>query len=139
MRTLNMFLLAVLLLSCQHNSMSPETQDGALKSGTQLQIDLQQGFAGKYVRVELNDEVQFRAWFSNIVSLAGPEATFTSYTSEKKNRITVFWRCANPNDCGNVQDSEEINLGNLEKYYIGIAVSGDSIILVVQDTPFLYL
>jgi hypothetical protein len=70
--------------------------------------------------------------------LSGPLASFTSQTFQKRNRITVYWRCLDQ-DCTTLHDSHEINLEGLEKYYIGISASGDAIILQVQDQPFYYL
>jgi len=139
MKVLAILNVTLLLFSCQHNSMNPETLDKSFQTGIQLQIDLQQGFAGKFVRVELNGEEQFRGTISDLVPFAGPEASFTSTTFQKRNLITVYWRCPNSSDCGNLQHTQEISLGNSEKYYVGMVVSGNSIILQVLDTPFFYL
>jgi hypothetical protein len=63
MKALIIIISGMLFLSCQHD-MNSGPFDKAFESGIQLQVDLQQGFDGMFVRVEINGEEQFRSVIS---------------------------------------------------------------------------
>ncbi len=101
------------------------------------QVDLQVGFAGKYVLIRLNNETVYRAILSDVVSFAGPEASFLTSLPKGTNNLFVFIQ--NPNlPSQSLVDSALVTIGDKERYYLGLQIS-DSLKCVVQDSSFLYM
>ncbi len=101
------------------------------------QVDLQSGFAGKVVTIRFNKESVYHSILSDIVSLAGPEATFITYIPKGENNLFVYTQ--NPNlPSEYFIDSAIVNIGDKEKYFLGLQIA-DSLKCIVQDSSFLYM
>ena len=103
----------------------------------QTQIDLQSGFGGQMISIEVNGIESFQAILSKNEPHAGPLASFCTYLPRGKNRIVVHWRSQNLQLPAH-EDSIFIDLGEAEKYYVGLEASGDTLIVRVQDHFFGY-
>ena len=106
---------------------------------SKVQIDLQQGFEGHLVVLEINDEVYYRAELSESAQLAGPLASFSTYLPCGQNILKAFWQADGYQVGPYKEDSLLIELGDAKKYFLGISVSEDSLYCVIQDIAFAYL
>jgi len=124
---------------CEQDPVSPVVDNSAQnKAGIKLHIDLQDGFAGKAVRIRLNGQERFQALLSEAEPFAGPQASFTTRVSLAQIRLAASWVCMDAAACAARSDSADLNLGGLDTYYIGLAVIDDSLEVRVLDRPFLY-
>lgn len=130
------FAAIFILESCKEESITnPVNDNDAIL--VKAQVDLQVGFAGKSVIITFNKESVYHSILSNVVSLAGPEATFITYIPKGANNLFVYTQ--NPNlPSEYFIDSTIINIGNKEKYFLGLQIS-DSLKCIVQDSSFLYM
>ncbi len=102
-----------------------------------VDIHLQSGFEGHLVLMEFNGDEYFRAELSESVPFAGPLATFSTLLPRGQNHFYAFWGQAG-NQVWN-EDSVDIQFDNAEKYFLGVNAYADTLIVVVQDSTFLYL
>ena len=101
-----------------------------------INVDLQDGLAGHYVRIEFNEDVYYCANLTQLVSLAGPAASFITFLPRGLNQGSVYWGDDNNSS---YSDNFEIFVGDSEEYYVSLNVSSDSTIIVeLRDTPILY-
>lgn len=100
-------------------------------------IDLQSGFANNIVFIEINNDFVFNATLSPFSPLSGPEATFATYLPIGTNNLIVAKRDVETFTIFKI-DSASFNIGNKEKYFIGLQFF-DSLICIVQDSTFWYL
>lgn len=122
--------------SCKENSVSPPVYDDEVEI-VKTQVDLQSGFAGKSVIIQFDNETVYQSNLSNLVSLAGPEAVFTTYLPRGVNKIIVF--AQNPQSLNEYfVDSTFINIGNKGHYYLGLQIN-ESLKCIIQDSSFLYM
>jgi hypothetical protein len=138
MRSFIVILIVTIFLiisSCKEESVTnPVTENNNL---VKANVDLQSGFAGKIVVVEFNKERTYQSNLSNIVSLAGPEASFITYIQKGKNNLFVLTQ--NPElPSEYFADSTIINIGDKKEYFLGLQIS-DSLKCIVQDSSFFYM
>ena len=104
-----------------------------------VQVDLQFGFSGKYIAAKFNDVLIFEEMLDESVSLAGPEASFSTHIPRGSNNLYIRGSDIEPLSQSSFSDNIDINLGNAEKYYLGVSLSSDTLIVVVQESIFLYM
>lgn|GEM_PF-3680526 len=128
---------AILSAGCKDDAVSPWDNINNGAHLVNVQVDLQSGFAGKLVLIEINNNRVYYSILSELVSLAGPEASFSTYLPEGENNIFVFTQ-STTNSQEKFSDSSRISIGHMEKYFVGLQIS-DSLKCIVQDSSFLYL
>jgi len=130
------FAAIFILESCKEESITnPVNDNDAIL--VKAQVDLQVGFAGKSVIITFNKESVYHSILSDVVSLAGPEATFITYISKGENNLFVYTQ--NPNlPSEYFIDSAIVNIGDKGKYFLGLQIA-DSLKCIVQDSSFLYM
>ena len=131
--------VALLTAGCKDDSVvNPGNENqGNNNNLIKTQVDLQNGFAGKIAYISVNDERVYYSILSDLVSLAGPDASFTTYLPEGESSIVV--RVQIPNSLTEfVVDSCRVSLKKKDKYFIGLQLS-DSLRCIVQDSTFFYL
>lgn len=140
MKSICLFLCVIIfaILGCKDNSTDSPIHDSNNNNElVKVRLDLHSGFAGKVVRINLNDDANYYSILSEAVSLAGPEAFFSTYLPRDQNRIIVFLN--DPSNIHNyVRDTTTFSLGSKDKYFIGIRFT-DKINLTIQDSSFFYL
>ena len=104
-----------------------------------VQVDLQYGVEGHFVYLKFNNIEYFRAELSESVPLSGPLAIFVTYLPRGSNNLYAFWRSNGYQIGPSNQDSVYINLGDAEKYFLGVGISNDTLNVQVQDSAFPYL
>ncbi len=130
--------LSTLLIACTKEGIVNPASENAESELVSVQVDLQLGFAGKSVTATINGEDHFSALLSELSPLAGPEAAILAYFPRGKNTLHIYGRKLN-NGQFSYDDSVEVNFGDAQKYFLGIVLSSDTLVVRVQDTPFLYL
>ena len=106
---------------------------------TNAQIDLQDGFAGNVVRLELNGATVLDSSFSNLVPFAGPVMSLPVATRPGKNELTIEWTCIDPAaNCITYRQSKEFVRGN-QALYIYLDVHGGVVDFKAQNEPLFYL
>lgn len=140
MRSLSFFicLLISVIVGCKENS-----TDSVINSSqsnncdlVKVRIDMIYGFFGKIVRLNINNNENFYAILSSAVSLAGPEASFSTYLVRGENKLIVS--LGDPGNIHNfVRDSTTFFLGSKDKYFIGLGFI-DKIEVTIQDSAFVY-
>jgi len=129
------FSLPLVLINCNKDNVTDSGSSGS--DLIEVKIDLQECLLDKLVIVRFNNNVYFKAFLSeHLSSMSGPLATFTTYLPRGTNKCKVFWGGINQSDHS---DSTDVYFGRLVKYYIGIGMYSDSLIVKVQETPFIYL
>jgi hypothetical protein len=135
------FLLCMIIISinsCKDNSTESPIDD-TQKSKSELvkvRFDMQYGFAGKAVYINLNDEENYYSILSSGVSLSGPEASFSTHLPRGQNKISVF--LGDPqNIYNNKRDTTVFYLGTDKKYILGLRFT-DKIEVLVQDSSMVY-
>jgi len=139
MRLVTILLIITLIFfceSCKEESISNPVNNNDIIL-VKTQVDLQSGFAGKVVNIRFNKESVYNSILSDIVSFAGPEATFITYIPKGENNLFVYTQ--NPNlPSEYFLDSVIVNIGDKEKYFLGLQIA-DSLKCIVQDSSFLYM
>jgi len=134
-------LLILILISagCEKESGNPvsQTEEPNAKL-VAAQIDLQFGFAGKFVNIKFNGQEYFQAYLESIAPFAGPEAKFSTFLPRGKNIIYINGRYLENWD-KTFEFCTNFELGDKTKYYIGAVMGKDSIQIQAQDRPFDYL
>ena len=136
-------LLAIAIVVFTHGCAEDKIADPAEKIADStndlvlVQVDLQNGFAGKLVYVKFNEMLYFQAMLYNGALLAGPEAMFLTHLQRGLNNLSINGRIINNGE--SYRDDIDVNLGNAEKYYLGVSIYSDTLIVVVQDSPFGYM
>lgn len=139
---LRLFLVEILAISLSLAFISCD-EDNVTGNGVNLvrvNVDLQYGFEGNFIRVKFNENLYFSADLTEEAPLSGPLATFITYLPRGLNQCNVFWQ----DNYGQVGqpfhlDSTDVYFGDSEKYYIGISVSSDTLFIELQEEPFNYL
>ena len=91
-------------------------------------------FTGYHVLIKFNNIEYYKDVMSNSAPLAGPMASFTVNLSRGSNNLYFSYEYN-----GQLyQKSIDFNLGDAEKYYIGIDAYNDRITIKVQENIFLY-
>ena len=119
--------------SCNPISQIDET-NGKLVAA---QIDLQFGFAGKFVNIKFNSQDYFQAYLEMVSPFAGPEAKFSTFLPRGKNMVNINGRYLENWD-RTFEFSTDYELGYKTKYFIGAVMGKDSIHVEIQDRPFGY-
>ena len=139
---MRVFLVAIVVISLSLVFINCD-EDNVTGNGFNLvrvNVDLQDGFDGNFVRVKFNDTVHFSADLKEMAPLAGPLARFTTYLPRGLNQCEIFWQenYGSAHQPYNI-DSKEVNLDNAEIYYMGISVSNDSTFVIdLKEKPFGY-
>jgi hypothetical protein len=103
-----------------------------------VQVDLHTGFAGHMVLITLNGVRSFEAMLSEFVRLSGPMASFSTSVPRGETSIQVFWYDPVDGTLPSPSDTDEFTLEDAEQYYLYLNVYSDSLIMHLQDAPFLY-
>ena len=139
---MRLFLVEILAISLSLVFISCD-EDNVTGNGVNLvrvNVDLQYGFEGHFVRVKFNENVYFSADLTSAAPFAGPKATFIAFLPRGLNQCEIFWQenYGSAHQPYNIY-SKEVNLGNADIYYMGIRVSNDSTFVIdLQEEPFGY-
>ena len=132
------FLISMSLITCKKSIVETDDESGGF---VDVQIDLQSGFEDNWIQIKINGIKTFEAILSPIVFLAGPMASYTTNIPRGMNRLGVSW--VPMADAIIPSPPREKNcdfqIGIAERYYIGLSIANDSLSIIVQDEPFLYL
>jgi len=101
-------------------------------------IDLQMGFANQSVRLYVDSIKLFQALLSSAYPLAGPEASIVTYLRQSLHRIVVA-RVTLDSISTLYLDTLQLNLTSSNDCFVGLVAVADSVIIKVQDHPFIYL
>jgi len=123
--------VVLILISCEDDPVSSSEDLVA------VEVHLQSGFESEFVVIEIDGDDYFSAYLSGIVPLAGPQAKFSTYLPREQIHFIAVWGQMGTQDW--TMDSVDIQFDNAEKYYLGINIYADSLIVLVQNSPFLYL
>ncbi len=121
------------LMGCESNDIT-----GVNNQFVDVKIDLQIGFDGHSVLLKFNGEDYYQANLSELVSLAGPIATFSTTLPRGNNNCYAFWRSLKQTTDWE-EDSVLVFLGEADKYFLGYQIVNDTLNIIVQDSAFLYL
>ena len=102
------------------------------------EVHLQQGFEDHWAAIEVNDEVQFKAILDSDVPLSGPQASISLELTEGHHQLVLRWVPKDGNLPAHVHRFDII-LEAHHHYYLGLAVTGDEVDVVMQENPFLYV
>ncbi len=138
MKRLLLILLTLIIAGCEKEYGNPLSQTEQINDKlVAAQIDLQFGFAGKFVNIKFNGQDYFQAYLENVAPLAGPEAKFSTFLPHGKNVINIEGRYLDKRD--KIFDiSTDFELNENEINYIGIVMDGNSIHVQVQNHLFGY-
>ena len=128
-----MALTLMLSMSCSEDDLADLKDDLVM-----VDIHLQSGFEGHLVLMEFNGDEYFRAELSESVPFAGPLATFSTHLPRGQNHLHASWGVQLGSQVWN-EDSVDIQFDNAERYFLGVSAYADTLIVVVQDSTFLYL
>lgn len=123
--------LAILVLfsSCSDNSvLAPRI------AYIESNIHLQMGFSNHRVIMYIDSLRAFDAALKNESPLAGPEASFITYLRQGEHQLVTLLI-----DSTAWIDTTRFSLGLADRYFIGLQAVPDSMIMVIQDYPFIYL
>lgn len=141
MKSIRFFLCLILFttLSCEDNSTYSPIDDSQVDKTelVKVRLDMQSGFAGKIVSIYINDDQNYYSILSNLVSLAGPEASFSTYLPRGQNKLIVFLGDTH-NIYNSFRDTTTFYLGSKEKYFIGLHIT-DKVEVTVQDSSYFYI
>ncbi len=133
-------LLGVLMAGCS-NALDADTQEDDTDNQEGLvaaEVHLQQGLEGHWVSVELNGDVRFQARLDSLVPFAGPLAVFRLDVPRGTHQLLIRWVPTDGDRQARIS-IVDIQLDQAEFYYLGLNVSGNSIQVAVQESPFLYV
>ena len=131
-------LLTLLLIYCIKDKVV-DSDDKLTDELVQVQVDFQSGVADNRILLKTDNTTCFDAMLSKIVPFAGPVATFTTYLKRGQNTIFLLNEYLDVAQSTAYQDSATIHLGNAEKYFIGIQLSGNKFNIIIKEDPFLYM
>ena len=117
----------MLIAACSGRSL--DESDSAL-----TEVHLQSGFYG-HVTVWVNDEIVYDEIMSDQVPFAGPQDKFSLSISRGTALIKVSWGASD----SKMTDDFSVQIGSLDKYFLGINIVNNSLSLTLQNTEFLYL
>ncbi len=126
------------IISCKDNSTDSPIDDIQNNKSelVKVRLDMHYGFAGKVVNINLNNEENYYSILSSAVSLAGPEASFSTHLLRGHNKLIVY--LGDPGNIYNyVRDTTTFILGSKDKYFIGLRFM-DKIEVSIQDSAFVY-
>ncbi len=126
-------LLGVLMAGCS-NVLDADGQDDLAAA----EVHLQQGLEGHWVSVELNGDVRFQARLDSAVPFSGPLAIFRLDVPRGTHQLLIRWVPTDGDRQARIS-IVDIQLDQAEFYYLGLTVSGNSIQVAVQESPFLYV
>jgi len=133
-----LFIFILIITGCEKESGNPISQTAETNEKFVVaQIDLQIGFAGNFVHVKCNGTEYFQADLSKLSPLAGPEASLSTCLPRGQNVLYIYGR-NNENRDETFEYITNFQLGENEKYYIGVVVGNNSIRVQVQDSIFNY-
>lgn len=140
MRSFSFFLCLIIfiIIGCKENSTDSLIDNSQINNCdlVKVRIDMIYGFFGKIVRLNINDNENFYAILSSAVSLAGPEASFSTHLVRGENKLIVS--LGDPGNIHNfVRDTTTFFLGSKNKYFIGLRFT-DNIEVTIQDSAFVY-
>ncbi len=102
------------------------------------EVHLQQGFEDHWAVIEVNGEVQFKACLDSGLPLSGPQASISLELAEGRHHLVLRWVPKDGNLAAHVHRFD-ILLEADHHYYLGLAVTGDEVDVVMQENPFLYV
>jgi hypothetical protein len=101
-------------------------------------VDLVVGFANQEVRVFVNDQLSYSAVLGSSEPLSGPIAQFETMIPRGSNWIVVEYRLSTSGGAF-ARRSAQVNVGDSERYYLGLILQGAVLKINIQDTPLYYL
>ncbi len=99
------------------------------------EVHLLQGFEDHWAAIDVNGEVQFKAFLDSDVPLSGPQASIILELAEGRHYLVLRWVPKDGNLPAHVHRFD-ITLEADHQYYLGLAVTGDEVDVVVQENPF---
>ncbi len=130
-RFITLMCVVLILISCEDDPVSSSEELVA------VEVHLQSGLEGDFVVIEIDGDNYFYAYLSESVPIAGPLAKFSTFLPRGQNHFITVWGTMGDQDSN--MDSVDIQFDNAEKYYLGVNINADTLIVLVQDSPFLYL
>lgn len=128
----------LLVLSCCSGDLI-ESRIAASPDGS-AQIDLQGGFAGNSVRLELNGVSVLDSSFSNLVPFAGPLMSVEAGTKRGSNTLAIQWSCNDVDaNCITFRKSETFIANGQQTIYIYLNIHDGVADFKAQNEPFFYL
>jgi len=136
-------LLGLLVAGCDNVTNAEDQEDDVISAEGQeelvtAEVHLQEGFEGHWVSVELGDDVHFQARLDSLVPFAGPQAVFRLDVPRGTHQLLIRWVPTDGDRQARISILD-IQLDQAEFYYLGLTVSGNSIQVAVQESPFLYV
>lgn len=135
-------ILALVIISCSNDNSVVEpdknTDDNSSLKLFSVNIDLLSGFEGQTVYLRIDSLKYYNALLSEYVPVAGPLSSFKTFLEEGNHKLFLIRNRLDGTNSTKV-DSTEIEIGNFEKYFIGLSVYNDSLYVLIQDIQFKYL
>lgn len=129
---------AVLLLGVLMAGCGDVLDAGGQEDLAAAEVHLQQGLEGHWVSVSLNGDIHFQACLDPAAPLAGPLAIFRLDVPRGTHQLLIRWVPTDGDRQARIS-IVDIQLDQAEFYYLGLTVSGNSIQVAVQESPFLYV
>ena len=132
--TLLLSTLLVLFTSCTQDTFV-DVRDSTVTA----KLDLVVGFEGRLVKLYLNGELSYSATLGTMAPLSRPIAEFESTLLRGTNTIVVeCWATESPGTTY-MRRTTAVTLGDADKYFLGLILQSDTLLVNVQTSPFLYL
>jgi len=127
-------LFSLILLGCTDTVVEP-TPSGPV----QTNVHLWTGFENRRVQITVDSVLQFHAFLSPAVPLAGPVAIFRSDYARTAHRMIIVRDSCLCLSIPPKRDTVDFTLGESGEYWIGLGVAADTVYMVLQDSAFGYL
>ena len=108
-------------------------------SSVAAKLDLFDGFEGRHVNLYLNGQLSYSATLGTLVPLSGPIDQFETSLFHGVNTIVAeCWQEESPGSSYTKRTTTVI-LGDADKYFLALSLRSDTLLVNVQDTPFIYI
>jgi len=132
MRKIILIIFIVSFFGCNEDTIVQSSIDYS-----EVQFDLQGGFENQSISIIIDTSRHFHALLSELVPLAGAQASFTVLLERESHELIVHGMSLSSIYETSI-DTCKFEIADAKRYYVGLSKHKDSIRVIVQDSSFSY-